>query len=109
MQKMFKPFWFYFTALLMTKDLSDVLFSEFKKKLPVSEYAESQTKNEKRGYSKNRMVVSYFRITLTSPKWMTKVKNLKTEEWPSGRAYMIADELKREFRPKICYRQLSKG
>ena len=46
-QNMFGPFWFYLTALSMTKDLLDVLFPEFKNKLPVSEYAKSQTKKEK--------------------------------------------------------------
>ena len=49
------------------------------------------------------MVMGYFGITLTSPTWMIKVKNLKTEEWPSGCAYMITDELKKTFRPKDMF------
>ena len=32
-----------------------------------------------------------------------KVKNLKTKEWPSGCAYMIADEPKKTFRPKDMF------
>ena len=39
MQKTFGAFWFYFKALLMTKDLLDVLLPEFKNKLPETEYA----------------------------------------------------------------------
>ena len=31
---------------------------------------------------------------------MIKVENLKTEEWPSGRAYLIAEELEETYRPK---------
>ena len=44
--------------------------------------------------------MGYFGISLTSPKWMIKVKNSRTEEWPSGRAYLIAEELEETFRPK---------
>ena len=55
------------------------------------------------------MVTGYFGITLTSPKWMIKVKKLKAEEWPSGCAYMIAEELEETFRPKDIYsRKMSK-
>ena len=46
------------------------------------------------------MVMGYFGITLTSPKWMIKVENLRTKEWPSGCAYLIAEELEETFRPK---------
>ena len=75
MQKTFGAFWYYVKTLLMTKDLLDVLFPEFKNKLPDSEYAESQTKKEKDNCSKNRMVMGYFGITLTFPKWMIRVEN----------------------------------
>ena len=37
-QKMFGVFWFYLKAFLMIKDLLDVLFPEFKHKLPPPEY-----------------------------------------------------------------------
>ena len=37
MQKTLGAFWFYFKALLMTKDLLDVLLPEFKNELPDSE------------------------------------------------------------------------
>ena len=108
LQKTFGAFWFYFRALLMTKDLLDVLLPEFKNELPDSEYAKSQTKKEKDNCSKNRMVMGYFGKRLTSPKWMIKVENSKTKEWSSGCAYMIADELKKRLGPMICYRNLSK-
>ena len=52
----------------MTNDLLDVLLLEFKNELPDSEYKESQTKKEKDNCSKNRIVMGYFGITLTSPK-----------------------------------------
>ena len=99
MQKTFGVFWFYFKALLMTKDLLDVLLPEFKNELPDSEYAKSQTKKEKDNCSKNIMVMGYFGITLTSPKWMIKVEHLRTEEWPSGCAYLITEEPEETFRP----------
>ena len=67
-QKMSGPFWFYLTALLMTKDLLDVLFLEFKNEVPVSEHAKGLTKKDKEGCSKNIMIMGYFGITLTSPK-----------------------------------------
>ena len=119
-QKMFKPFWFYLTALLLTKDLLDVLFPGFKNEVPVSEYAKGQTKKDTENYGRNRMVMGYFGITLTSPKWMIKVENSKTEEWPSCCAYTIADELKKTFRPndmfskveqktKLCQLEYKKG
>ena len=92
-QKMFKPFWFYLTALLLTKDLLDVLFPGFKNEVPVSEYAKGQTKKDTENYGRNRMVMGYFGITLTSPKWLTKVKNSKTKEWPSGPAYLVIEKL----------------
>ena len=66
MQKTFGAFWFYFKALLMTKDLLDVLLPEFKNELPDSECAKNQTKKEKDNCSKNRLVMGYFGITLTS-------------------------------------------
>ena len=44
MQKMFGAFQFYFKTLLMTKELLNVLFIEFKNKLPSSEYADGQSK-----------------------------------------------------------------
>ena len=56
-QNMFGPFWFYLTALSMTKDLLDVLFPESRHELPVAEHAESQTKKEKENCSRNRMVM----------------------------------------------------
>ena len=34
---------------------------------------------------------------------MIKVKNLRTEEWPSGRAYLIAEELEETYRPKDMF------
>ena len=75
MQKMFRPYIFYREALLMIKNLLDALFPDFKNKLPVSEYAKGQTKHEKENCSKNRIIMGYFGIILTSPKWMLKVKN----------------------------------
>ena len=45
------------------------------------------------------MVMGYFGIILTSPKWMINIETSKTKEWPSGRAYEVADELKKRFRP----------
>ena len=49
------------------------------------------------------MVMGYYEITLISPKLMIKVKNSKTEEWPSGRAWLIAEELKETYRPKDMF------
>ena len=60
MQKTFGAFWFYFKALLMTKDLLDVLLPEFKKELPDTEYTKGQTKKLKDNCSKNRQVMSFF-------------------------------------------------
>ena len=74
----------------MTKDLLDVLLQGFRKELPKTESASTQSKKEKGNCSKNIQVMGFFGITLTSPKWMTKVEKLRTEEWPSGRAYLIA-------------------
>ena len=54
---MFGPFLFYLKAVLMTKDLSDVLFPEFKKELGESEYAKSQTKLQKKSVNRNRMAM----------------------------------------------------
>ena len=59
-QKTFGPFWIYLTALVMTKDLLDVLLLELKNKLPVSEYVKSQTKKEKENCSRNIIVMGYF-------------------------------------------------
>ena len=73
MQKTFGGFWIYFKALLMTKNLLDLLLPEFKNKLPDSEYAGSKTKKERGNCSKNIMVMGYFEITLTSPKRMIEV------------------------------------
>ena len=87
---MFGAFWFYFKALLMTKDLLDVLIPEFKNILPDSEYVKSQAKKEKDNCSKNTIVIGYFGITLTSLTLMIKVKKLRTAECPSGPAYLIA-------------------
>ena len=67
LQKTFGAFWFYFKALIMTKDLLGVLLPEFKNKLTDSEYTKSQTKKEKDDSSKKRVVMGYFDITLTSP------------------------------------------
>ena len=103
LQKIFGPFWCYLAALLMTMNLTDVLFPDFKNKLPVSEYAESQSEKEKEGCSKNIMVMGYFGITLTSPKWMIKVKNLKTKGWPSGCAYMVVEVPAETFLPKDMF------
>jgi hypothetical protein len=103
LRKTFGAFWFYFRALLMTKDLLDVLLPEFKDKLPETEHAESQTKKEKDNCSKNRQVMGFFGVTLTSAKWMTKVEKSRTEDWPSGLAYLIADELEETFRPKDMF------
>ena len=74
LQKTFGAFWFYFRALLMTKDLLDVLLPDFKYELPETEHAEGQTKKTKDNCSKNRQVMGFFGVTLTSAKWMTKVK-----------------------------------
>ena len=68
-----------------------------------NEHAEGQTKKLKDNCSKNRQVMGFFVVTLTSAKWMTKVKKLRTEEWPSGRAYLIAEEPKETFRPKDMF------
>ena len=57
MQKTFGEFWFYyFKALLMIKDILDVLHTEFKTELPDIEYAEGQTNELKDKCSKNRQV-----------------------------------------------------
>ena len=68
LQKTFGAFWFYFRALLMTKDLLDVLLPDFKNKLPENEHAEGQTKKLKDNFSKNRQVLGFFGVTLTSVK-----------------------------------------
>ena len=68
LQKTFGAFWFYFRALLIAKDLLDVLLPDFKDKLPETEHAKGQTKKEKENCSKNRQVVGFFGVTLTSPK-----------------------------------------
>jgi len=65
-QKIFGLFLIYLKALLMTKDLLDILFPELKNELPVSE--KGQSKKEKENCSKSKMVMGYFGITLTSPK-----------------------------------------
>ena len=101
--RMFGVFWFYLKALLMTKDLLEVLFPEFKTKLPSSEYTRGKSEKEKENCNKNRMVVGYFGIILTSPKWMSKVENSKTEEWPSCCAYLIAEELEETVRSKDMF------
>ena len=49
--------------------------------------------------SKNTMVIGYFGIKLTSPSWTCNVKDLRTEEWPSGPAYLIVEELEARFKP----------
>ena len=103
LRKTFGAFWFYFKALLMTKDLLDVLLPEFKNELSDSEYAKSQTRKQKDNCSKKIMVTGYFGIRLTSPTWMIKVNNLRTEEWPSGCAYLIAEELEELFRPRDVF------
>ena len=54
-------------ALLMTKNLLDVLFPEFKNELPEYEYAKGQTKKEERGCSKNIMVIGCFGTKLRYP------------------------------------------
>ena len=59
LQKTFGVFWFYFRALLMTKDLLD---AKFKNELPETEYAEGQSKKEKENCSKNRQVMGFFSI-----------------------------------------------
>ena len=48
LQKTFGVFWFYFRALLMTKDLLDVLLPEFKDELPETEHAKGQTKKKRK-------------------------------------------------------------
>ena len=83
----------------MTKDLLDVLLLESKNKLQESEHAKGQTKKLKDNCSKNRQVMGFSGITLTFPKWMLNVENSRTEEWPSGCAYLIAEELEETFRP----------
>ena len=83
----------------MTKGLLDVLLLEFKTELPETEYAKGQTKKLKDNCSQNRQVMGFFGITLTSPKWMIKAEKSRTEEWPSGRVYLIVEELKETFRP----------
>ena len=103
LQKTFGVFWFYFRALLMTKDLLHVLLQDFKNELPETEHAEAQTKKMKDNCSKNRQVMGFFGVTLTSAKWMTKVEKSRTEEWPSGLAYLIAEELEETFRPKDMF------
>ena len=102
-QKTFRAFWFYFRALLMTKDLLDVLLPDFKNELLETEHAEGQTKKMKDNCSKISQVVGFFGVTLTSAKWMTKVKKSRTEDWPSGLAYLIAEELEETFRPKDMF------
>ena len=52
----------------MTKDLLDVLFLEFKNELPESEYADGQMKKEKDNCGKNRMLMGYFGIIVTTSK-----------------------------------------
>ena len=47
--------------------------------------------------------MGFFGITLISSKWMIKVENSRIEEWPSGRAYLIAEELKKMLRPKDVF------
>jgi hypothetical protein len=98
-QQTFGAFWFYLTALLMTKNLLDALMPEFENELPESEYAESQNAKQKKNAEKNRMVMGYLGITLTSPKWMIKVEKTKSEKWPSGLAYEVAKALKKRYRP----------
>ena len=56
----------------------------------------------------NRMVMEYLGIPLTSPKWMIEVENSKTEEWPSGHTYMIAEEPEETFRPKDMFSKAEK-
>ena len=63
----------------------------------------AKQKRKKEKYRKNRMVMSYFGITLTSPKWMIKVKNLKTKGWPSGCAYMVVEVPAETFLPKDMF------
>ena len=40
---------------------------------------------------------------MAPPKWKIKVKKLRTEEWPSGCAYLFAEELEETFRPKDMF------
>ena len=51
-QKIFGLFLIYLKALLMTKDLLDILFPELKNELPVSE--KGQSKKEKANCSKSK-------------------------------------------------------
>jgi hypothetical protein len=43
--------------------------------------------------------MGYLGITLTSPKWMIKVEKTKSEKWPSGLTYEVAEALKKKYRP----------
>jgi hypothetical protein len=59
------------------------LMPEFKKYLPESENAESQTMEQTQNAKKNRIGMGYLLITLTSPKWMIEIGKAKTFMWPT--------------------------
>ena len=62
----FGPWITYFKALLMVKNLSDVVLPEFESELPATETAESLTTKQKKAVKRNKIAMGYLGMALVS-------------------------------------------
>ena len=94
----FGYFWTKFKAFLNVRGLAHVIKKTFKDVLPASE-AEAATKAQKEAVKENSTVTGLFGIVITGAALLRKIEKMKTDEWPDGCGYLIADMLLNKYRP----------
>ena len=73
----FEPLITYFEALLMVKNLSDDVLSEFESELPATKTAESLNTKQNKAVERNKIAMNYLGMVLVSSQWTVKVAKRK--------------------------------
>ena len=107
----FGYFWTKLKAYLNVRGLAHVIKKTLKDVLPASE-AKASTQAEKEAMKENSTVTGLFGIVITGTALLRKIEKMKTDEWPDGCGYLIADMLLNKTHkgpgplgPFICWAQ----
>ena len=87
---------------MSVKGLKPVLLNDFEAELPESEMESGQTARQKKAVKKNAMEMGYIEMAMSLAQWITKIEKEKkrSNSWPNGRSFCIAEMLLNKYRPK---------
>ena len=94
-----------FKAACAVKGCLDALDPTFKSKLPADDAtvlneSDNIQKEQMKAKTRNALVLNYMTMSFEKPRLLAKIEASKTNKWPMELAYVVWENLEKQYKPK---------